>query len=158
MKTIELTLVGLGATLIAASVIVVSVHASDIPAAELRTSGVQPASQVQPAEMKPATAARAVDGLSPGNQLIARALYNAQKTITMTGLKAWTLERVASSRAGGRNWGDVFQQMKQEGLLEAETLGQVVTWYQYHQATAPRVAPTSATLTGVTVVTPKSAP
>ena len=43
-----------------------------------------------------------------------------------------------------KNWmATAVQQMKQEGLLEAETLGQVVTWYQYHQATAPR-APGSA--------------
>ncbi len=158
MKTIELALVGLGAALIA-----VSVHANDreLPAAELRTSAVKPAAQVQSVpEIKPAVATpvRAIDGLSPGNRLIAQALFNAQKAMTVTGLKAWSLERVASARSGGRNWGEVFQQMKQEGLLEAETLGQVVTWYQYHQATAPRVAPGAAALTGVTVVAPKSAP
>ncbi len=157
MKMIELALVGLGAALIAASV-----HANDreVLVAEVKAPLVQPVSQVQSApDVKPAVATptRSVDTLSPGHQLIARALYNAQKTATVTGLKAWSLERVASLRVSGRNWGEVFQQMKQEGLLEAETLGQVVTWYQYHQATAPR-APGPATLTGVSVVAPKSAP
>jgi hypothetical protein len=160
LRKIELTLVGLGAALIA-----VSVHANDralpvIP--ELKTSAVQPSQgEMVPPEAKPAAAApvRAVDGLSPGNRLIAQALYNAQKAVTMSGLKAWSLDSVASARSAGRNWGEVFQQMKREGLLEAETLGQVVTWYQYHQATAPRVAPPQpATLTGVSAVAPRSAP
>lgn len=80
-------------------------------------------------------AARGLEELSPGNRLIAQALYNAQKAGSVTGRKPWSLERVAQARAGGRNWGQIFQQMKQEGLVEAETLGQVVTWYQYHQVT-----------------------
>jgi hypothetical protein len=154
LKKLEMVLLGLGAALIA-----VSVHANDqgIPAGapEIKTSVSQPA----PQETRPAGVSRAIDGLSPGNRLIAQALFNAQKAATMSGRKPWSLERVAAARAAGRNWGDVFQQMKHEGFIEAETLGQVVTWYQYHQATASHLTPEPLALTGVTAATPpKTAP
>jgi len=76
----------------------------------------------------PARAANPADALSPGNRLIAEALFAAQQTAGA----AWPLQRIAASRLDGQNWGDVFQQMKTENLLQAETLGQVVTWYQYN--------------------------
>lgn len=89
--------------------------------------GVMGAQQVR-SVAAPARAASPADALSPGNRLIAEALFAAQR---MAGA-AWPLERIAASRLDGQNWGDVFQQMKMENLLQAETLGQVVTWYQYN--------------------------
>jgi hypothetical protein len=80
--------------------------------------------------------------------LIAQALYRAQKSATVSGVQAWSLERIALERAGGRHWGEVFQQLKRDGLVEAETLGQVVTWFQYHNVAPTQyqtVAPTRAT-------------
>lgn len=68
------------------------------------------------------------DKLSPGNRLIAEALFAAQRTASTT----WPLDRIAEARLEGQNWGEVFQQMKAENLLQVETLGQVVTWYQYN--------------------------
>ncbi|HEY4135757.1 MAG TPA: hypothetical protein VGO34_11135 [Alphaproteobacteria bacterium] len=74
------------------------------------------------------------DQLSPGNRLIAEALFAGQDALA-PGRGPWSLERIASSRMEGRNWGEIFQQMKGENLLRSETLGQVVTWYQYNYVT-----------------------
>lgn len=83
---------------------------------------------------------RALDALSPGNRLIAQALFNAQKSSTLTGSQPWSLERIAMARAEGRNWGEVFLTLKHDGLVEAQTLGQVVTWYQYHNMSPNKAA------------------
>jgi hypothetical protein len=139
---LEWALAGIGIALCAVSV---QANGGDLPSTvELKPSPVSTA---------PATT-RGLDGLSPGNRLIAQALYSAQKSATVTGRQPWSLDRVAVARAGGRNWGDVFQEMKQNGLLEAETLGQVVTWYQYHSVT-PTQAPQQpiSSVVGVKVVT-----
>ena len=99
---------------------------------------------------------RGLDGLSPGNRLIAQALYHAQKSTAVTGHQSWSLERIAMARAGGRNWGDVFQQLKDDGLVEAETLGQVVTWYQYHNMAPIRSAQDPGASVAVKMVTQPS--
>lgn len=95
------------------------------------------------------------DQLSPGNRLIAQALYHAQKVVPADGPQQWTVERLAGARAGGANWGDVFRQMKLEGLVEAQTLGLVVTWYQYQQAAASGFNSASS-VAGVAPVSTKS--
>lgn len=146
---LQLALAGIGVALIA-----VSVHANgeDLPAVVDAKSPV-----VRDTIPTAVSTIRGYDELSPGNRLIAQALYNAQKAGTASGRKPWSLERVAVSRASGRNWGEVFRQMKQEGLMEAETLGQVVTWYQYHQVTRVQATPDSAaSLAGVTPIQAKS--
>jgi hypothetical protein len=143
---IELALAGIGVALFAVSV---QANGGDLPTAvEFKTPAVMTApvsstsisSPISAPISAPAMSARGLDELSPGNRLIAQALYSAQKAATTSGRQPWSLERVAVSRASGRNWGDVFQQMKQDGLIEAETLGQVVTWYQYHNVTPIRAA------------------
>lgn len=96
---------------------------------------------------------RALDGLSPGNRLIAQALFNAQKSTTITGSQPWSLERIAMARAEGRNWGEVFLTLKHDGLVEAQSLGQVVTWYQYHNMSPERAAPELSPSMAVKLVT-----
>jgi len=73
----------------------------------------------------------AVGDLSPGNRLIAETLFAAQSP-DAGGQRSWSLARIAASRGAGQSWGEVFQQMKDENLLRAQTLGQAVTWYQYN--------------------------
>ena len=73
----------------------------------------------------------AVENLSPGNRLIAEALFSAQRP-DANGRPSWPLTRIAAERDAGQNWGEVFELMKSENLLRADTLGQVVTWYQYN--------------------------
>jgi hypothetical protein len=81
--------------------------------------------------------AGSADTLSPGNRLIAEALFAAQATLPgAQSVTPWPLERIAASRNAGQNWGEVFQQMKTANLLQADTLGQVVTWYQYNYVKA----------------------
>lgn len=82
-------------------------------------------------EQQFASRAAALEQMTPGNRLIAEALFAAQ--MPDDGARSsWPLTRIASEREAGQSWGDVFQVMKSENLLRADTLGQVVTWYQYN--------------------------
>jgi hypothetical protein len=65
--------------------------------------------------------------LSAGNKRIATALFEAQTTAK--GATPMTLQQIAQERLSGRKWGDVFQAMKSQGLIQAETLGQVLGRY-----------------------------
>ena len=70
----------------------------------------------------------AFESLSPGNKRIATALFEAQNT-SANNATPMTLEQIAQERRSGRKWGDVFQAMKSQGLIQAETLGQVLGRY-----------------------------
>jgi hypothetical protein len=79
--------------------------------------------------------------LSPGNQRIARALFEAQKPADAGGAStaagggaaaslesaAWSLDRIAAAKRDGQGWGNVFKEMKAQRLIEAKNLGQVVS-------------------------------
>jgi len=92
--------------------------------------------------------------LSSGNQKIAQALYDAQTasapavsastttkttstgststggTSTATTTSAptrLTLDQIAGMKQGGEGWGQVFKEMKAQGLVSAKNLGQVVS-------------------------------
>ena len=73
-------------------------------------------------------AAGAYASLSQGNKRIATALFEAQNT-TASGTTPMTLEQIAQEHRSGRKWGDVFRDMKTQGLIQAETLGQVLGRY-----------------------------
>jgi hypothetical protein len=68
--------------------------------------------------------------LSPGNQKIARALFEAQQP-TPNGPHPLSLNQIAA-RKGDEGWGRVFEQMKSEGLVHDKNLGQVVSSYEHH--------------------------
>jgi len=67
--------------------------------------------------------------LSPGNQKIVRALFEAQQP-TAKGPAPLSLNQIAASK-GSAGWGEVFKQMKSEGLVNAKNLGQVVSNYEH---------------------------
>jgi hypothetical protein len=69
--------------------------------------------------------------LSPGNQNIARALFNAQ-TATPNGPQPLSLNQIAALKGSHEGWGEVFKQMKAEGLVNEKNLGQVVSGYEHH--------------------------
>ena len=72
------------------------------------------------------------DSLSPGNQKIARALFEALTTgttTTSTAPKTLTLDEIAAMKQSGRGWGNVFKDMKAQGLVQDKNLGQVVSRY-----------------------------
>jgi hypothetical protein len=79
------------------------------------------------------TTAGAFDQLSPGNQQIAHALFEAQMASRPPGTPpALTPDDLAALKQSGQGWGDVFKQMQTQGLVQERNLGQVVRTYQPH--------------------------
>ena len=66
--------------------------------------------------------------LSPGNRRIAVALFESQKP-TAPGARPMTLEQIAQEKRSGKTWNEVFQAMKSQGLVQAETLAQALGRY-----------------------------
>jgi hypothetical protein len=95
--------------------------------ATMGAAEAQSKSAAQP-ELASVPSPSAFESLSPGNKRIATALFEAQNTTT-SGATPMTLEQIAQERRSGRKWGDVFQDMKSQGLIQAETLGQVLGRY-----------------------------
>lgn len=85
----------------------------------------------------------AFDKLSPGNQKIAQALYEAQQSnaqttgSTSTTSKTYTLDDIAAMKQSGKGWGVVFKDMKAQGKLPADVknLGQLVSGRYQAQST-----------------------
>ena len=76
--------------------------------------------------------AQSTDGafskLSPGNQKIVQALFEAQKT--GTGTTPLTVDQIAAKKTDG-GWGQAFKDMKAAGLMgDYKNLGQVVSSYE----------------------------
>src|SRR5262249_27191216 len=71
----------------------------------------------------------AYDRLSLGNQKVASALYQAQTPIVGTTARPLSLEQIAAKRRSGQEWGHIFRELKQQGLVHEKTLGQVVARY-----------------------------
>lgn len=67
------------------------------------------------------------DRLSPGDQKIARALFDAQVGGATPGTTKLSLDDIAALKGSGKGWGVVFQDMKARGLVQARNLGQVVS-------------------------------
>src|SRR3989442_133797 len=70
------------------------------------------------------TGTSAFGQLPPGEQKIARALFEAQ-----TGPTRLTPDQIAEMK-GREGWGRVFKQMKEQGLLTQKNLGQVVSNFE----------------------------
>jgi hypothetical protein len=79
--------------------------------------------------------------LSAGHQKIALALFDAQQahlapggSSALTGSapsnKPMTLDQIASQKQSGHPWGEIFQTMRDQGLVNEKSLGQVVSKYQ----------------------------
>ena len=84
------------------------------------------------AQTKSVTSAPAFDKLSLGNQKVAASLYQAQTAGTSpTGspIKPLTLQQIAAKRLSGLSWGQIFREMKAQGLVQEKSLSQVVSRY-----------------------------
>ena len=97
----------------------------------------------------------AYERLSPTNQNVARALFEAQVPAPMPAPgrragteKKLTLDEIAAQKQGGQAWSRVFQAMKARGLVHEENLGQVVSRHERRDG----VTVTSAAPTGKTTV------
>lgn len=77
----------------------------------------------------------AFDKLSPGNQKIAQALFDAQQSNATDppSATATPLSRddIAAMKQDGKGWGGIFKEMRQEGLVQEKNLGQVVSQANY---------------------------
>jgi hypothetical protein len=84
------------------------------------------------AQTKSMTSAPAFDKLSLGNKKVAASLYQAQTAGTSpTGspIRPLTLQQIASKRLSGQSWGQIFREMKTQGLVQEKSLSQVVSRY-----------------------------
>jgi hypothetical protein len=75
--------------------------------------------------------------LSPGEQRIARALYDAQLAggsplLAESRARLRSLDEIASMGRNGAGWSRVFKQLKMEGLIAEQTLGHVVARWTRH--------------------------
>lgn len=96
--------------------------------------------QVQMKPKAPVTAATtsAFNQLSFGNQKVASALFQAQRSVvaalrasgSMLASRPLALEEIAAKRRGGQAWGQIFREMKALGLVQGKSVGQVVAKYQ----------------------------
>src|SRR5438477_5562261 len=85
------------------------------------------------------------DRLSPGNQKIARSLFEAQRSPLPAGTKPLTLDQIAARKQSGQGWGRVFDGMKSQGLVDAKNLGQTVSSFnqRHHVASTGTVTTAS---------------
>jgi hypothetical protein len=115
----------------------------------------------------PPPAAGAYQKLSPGNQKVARALFEAQ-TLAMTatttragkssvpspatapspssasGPKPLTLDQISSMKQNGTGWENVFRQMRAQGLLAEHNIGQVMARHSQSRPPSATVVTTGA--------------
>lgn len=108
--------------------------------------------------------------LSAGNQKVALALFDAQQAHTIPATngastastasapsngaaapatnattpsaKPMTLDQIAAQKQGGHAWGEIFQTMRDQGLVQEKNLGQVVSKYQRPSAAATAASAT----------------
>jgi len=84
------------------------------------------------AQTKSVTSAPAFDKLSLGNQKVAASLYQAQTagtSSTGSSTRLLTLQQIAVKRLSGLSWGQIFREMKAQGLVQDKSLSQVVSRY-----------------------------
>jgi hypothetical protein len=98
----------------------------------------------------PGLVSGAYERLSPGNQKVARALFDAQAAVAQPspGLgsgasKTLSLDEIAAQKQNGTAWGQVFSAMKARGLLREKDLGQVVSRYEHQSSGTMAAAPKS---------------
>lgn len=104
------------------------------------------------AQTKSGTSAPAFDKLSLGNRKVAASLYQAQTAGTSptgSAVRPLTLQQLAVKRLSGQSWGQIFREMKAQGLVQEKSLSQVVSRYgQFadweQEATAPGAGRASA--------------
>ena len=115
----------------------------------------------------PPQAAGAYQKLTPGNQKVARALFEAQ-TVPMTttttkagktavpspatapsassanGRKPLTLDQISAMKQNGTGWEYVFRQMRAQGLLTEKNIGQVMAHHGQSRLPSASVVTTGA--------------
>ena len=100
--------------------------------------------QTKPKAPVAASPSSAYGKLSLGNQKVAAALYQAQNPAVAStahgaapAARPLTLEEIATKRRSGQAWGQIFREMKAQGLVHEKSLGQVVARYQQTSDAVP---------------------
>ena len=87
----------------------------------------------------------AFDRMSPGNQKLARSLFEAQPSRLPPGTRPLTLDEIAARKqSGGGGWGRVFDGMKADGLTTTRNFGQAVSSYNHRHHVSSAGAVTTA--------------
>ena len=84
------------------------------------------------AQTKSVASAPAFDKLSLGNKKVAASLYQAQTagtSATSSPIRPLSLQQIAAKRLSGQSWGQIFREMKAQGLVQEKSLSQVVSRY-----------------------------
>jgi len=91
----------------------------------------------------------AFESLSPGNQKIALAIFDSERRAgPAAATKPLSLDEIAEMKQGGKGWGEVFKEMKSQGLVQDRNLGQAVSRQaasQMSRGGGPTAAPTEIT-------------
>jgi len=98
----------------------------------------------------------AFESLSPGNQKIARAIFDSE---LRAGPSASTksLDQIAEMKQSGKGWGEVFKGMKSQGLVQDRNLGQAVSRMRRGGGGATAARTEITTASGKTVIHERSA-
>jgi hypothetical protein len=96
-----------------------------------------------PTSVQPVSAAGSYDRMSPSNQRVALALFDAQAASlapippggasARAAKKALTLDQIAALRQSGQGWVHVFQAMRTRGLVREDSLAQVMSRYEHRR-------------------------
>lgn len=84
----------------------------------------------------------AYERMTPGNQKVARALFDAQAvlpaapTAAARSSRPLSLDQIAAQRQARRGWGSVFELMRSQGLVRETSLGHVVDRYEHQRRRA----------------------
>lgn len=114
---------------IAPSVLGLLALASVIPGPAMAQTTSPPPTTTTTSEESPGGA---FDKLSPGNRKIGRALFEGQKTATTESGSTLTLDEIAARKQNGEGWGAIFKDMKSQGLVQAKSLGELVSKQSRH--------------------------
>lgn len=68
----------------------------------------------------------AYEQLSTGGRKIADAMFEGQ-SVTGDGPEAWSVEQIAAAKQDGQGWGQIFHDLKSQGLTDAKNLGELVS-------------------------------
>ena len=98
------------------------------------------------AQIPPPSPGGAFEQLSPGNQKIARAIFESQQfsPTSPTAPKPLSLDQIAGLKQSGRGWGVVYKDLQAKGLVTDKNLGQAVSRFN-HEHKSP--GPTSVEIT-----------
>jgi hypothetical protein len=86
------------------------------------------AAGVAAAQTPPPAPGGAFESLSPGNQKIARAIFDSEQRVgSSSSTKPLSLDEIAKMKQSGTGWGAIFNGMKSQGLVQDRNLGQAVS-------------------------------